>query len=423
MDRLDKIGKTILLAALFSAWLLPAGWDAALGSEENGGIAGDWLTHYRSARSLGLGGSFTALADEPIGMIWNPAGLTQLFSNEVYVETARLFEGTSVNSFSFAVPGRKFPSLGLSILTMSSGTFERTNEFNDVTGSFNESDMAFVLSASHDFHPFISAGANVKVVRQSLDEYNDTGLGLDLGMLFKVAPRLSLGASLLNIGGPSLSLRDTDESYPVEFRGGFALQVLSGRALVTAEIVHLSGVETSFHGGTEYWVNQNMALRLGLDAMSPSGGLRCRLPREIKLDYGMENHELGITHRFSLGYAFGGFFARSSADPSVFSPFGGRSATKFHLSSKTRKEVRDWSLALTDKYEHEVRRFGGKGTPPAHVMWDGKADTGVSLPDGIYVYRLTVTDSDGRVVTGETGTVEIDTSISQVKVPVVVDKR
>ncbi|MBU8920220.1 MAG: PorV/PorQ family protein [Bacteroidales bacterium] len=423
MFRFNSKKMIMVLSTAVVLSLLPAACDEAWGSEENAGMTGDWLTHFRSARSMGLGGAFTAIADEPIGMVWNPAGLTQLYRNEVYLETARLFEGTSITSFSFAVPGTRFPTLGLSILSLSSGTFEKTNEFNEVTGSFNESNMAFILSASHDLYQFLSVGGNLKVLRQSMDEFNDTGIGIDLGIMARVMPGLSLGASLLNIGGPSLSLRDTDESYPVEFRGGFALQILSGRAAVTGEIVRISGIETSFHAGTEYWVNQSLGLRLGLNALSPAGGFCFRLPRDVRLDYGMENHELGVTHRFSVNYAFGGFFAKSKAEPSVFSPLGSRSVTKFHLSSRTRKDVSRWELSVIDKFDKKVRMFGGRGTPPAHIMWDGKAGTGTPVPDGIYTYRLTIIDAGGMTISGRPGTVEIDTSIPQVKVPVVVGRR
>ncbi|MBN2070914.1 MAG: PorV/PorQ family protein [Candidatus Krumholzibacteriota bacterium] len=411
-----------VLAAL-AVLLDPAGLKAGWADDQNGGMTGDWLASYRTARSLGFGGAFTAIADEPIGMVWNPAGMTRLQMNEVFLETAVLFEGTSINSFSFVIPGRKFPTLGLSVLTLSSGSFERTNEFNESIGTFGESDIAFILSASHDLFSFLSVGSNIKIIRQSIEDYRDTGFGLDLGLLCRVSPKVTAGASLLNIGGPSITLRDTDESYPVGFRGGLAVQTYSGRALVTAEIVRLGAEETRFQTGVEYWLTEKMAMRFGLNAFSPAGGFSFRMPHDLKVDYGMENHELGVTHRFSIGYRFGGFYARSKAVPEVFSPLGSRSVTKFDLSSRTRNEVAGWVLTISDRNEAIVRTFGGKGSIPSHLMWDGKSNTGDPLPDGAYRYLLKVTDTDGTEVTGRTGIVEIDTSIPDLNVPVVVGKK
>ena len=53
-----------------------------------------------------------------------------------------------------------------------------------------------------------------------------------------VTPRLRVGMSLMNLGGPSLTLRETSESYPFEVRGGLALRLLGGRGLLVAELDH-----------------------------------------------------------------------------------------------------------------------------------------------------------------------------------------
>ena len=63
----------------------------------NGGAPGDWLARYASTRSVGLGGAFVATPDEPLGALWNPAGLSLLYQNEGNVETARLFASRGAN--------------------------------------------------------------------------------------------------------------------------------------------------------------------------------------------------------------------------------------------------------------------------------------------------------------------------------------
>ena len=49
--------------------------------------------------------------------------------------TVRLFDDTSISSLSFALPTSDALSLGLSMLTLNSGEFERTNELNEVLGA------------------------------------------------------------------------------------------------------------------------------------------------------------------------------------------------------------------------------------------------------------------------------------------------
>jgi hypothetical protein len=362
-----------------------------------------------------------ASASEPLGMLWNPAGIVRMNQNEVHFETARLFEDTSVNAFALAVPARRLPSFGLSVVSLRSGEFEKTNDLNEPQGTFREGDMAFVLSASKDVHRRVSVGTNVKVVRQSLDEFDAAGFGADLGVLVDVTSGLRVGASVLNLGGPNLMLRATDESYPVELRGGFALRFLSGRGLISAEVDHRDGPGASLHSGSEFWVYPSMALRLGYYDDQPAGGFSYRVAPDMRLDYAVSDHDLGVTHRIGFSYSFGGFHATSRANPEVFSPLGARAVTKFELTAHTKADAEKWALEIYDKSNQVVRRFSGSAQPPAHVMWDGKDEMGLPLPDGVYRYLLVVTDTEGETVVAHERNVEISTEGPQGFVPVTVD--
>ena len=92
--------------------------------------------------------------------------------------------------------------------------------------------------------------------------------------------------------------------------------------------------------------------------------------------------------------------------------------TRIELKARTKAETLNWTLAIRDKSNQVVRRFGGKGDPPAHVMWDGKDETGLPLPDGRYRYELLVMDAEGREVVGRERVVEISTGGPQGSVPV-----
>src|SRR5437867_4762740 len=96
----------------------------ALAQEQNAGAPGEWMSRYTSARTLGLGGAYVATADDPLGVLWNPAGLSAMDQNELRFENAQLFEQTSINGFGFAVPGNWLPSFGLTVLSLGSGEFE-----------------------------------------------------------------------------------------------------------------------------------------------------------------------------------------------------------------------------------------------------------------------------------------------------------
>ena len=391
----------------------------AVAEEADGGAPGSWLSDYVTARTLGLGGAFVAVADEATAVAWNPAGLALLVPNELRFETAQLFEDTSINAFNFAVPGNRLPSFGLSVISLSSGDFQRTNELNDDLGTFKQTETAYVFSMAKNINTRLALGTNVKLVRQSVEEFSGSGFGLDLGAIYSVTPTVKVGASVMNVGGPNLTLRDTKEQFPVEFRAGFSAIMLNGRGLLTAEVDQAAGPGMRFRGGSEYWVQPMIGLRVGMNETEPSGGLSYRFMEKYQFDYGVMDHAMGLTHRLGLTYRFGGFYASANAEPQIFSPTGEKAVTKIDLNARTKADTESWTLILVNKSDETVRTFGGKGAPPAHLLWDGKDETGLPLPDGDYRYTLTVRDLEGRVIDSRTRIVQISTGGPQGAVPVI----
>ncbi len=56
----------------------------------------------------------------------------------------------------------------------------------------------------------------------------------------------------------------------------------------------------------------------------------------------------------------------------------------------------DWKAEIRDASGRAVRTFEWKNAAPGNVIWDGKGDDGVLLPDGIYSYFIKSKDSAGN---------------------------
>ncbi|TMQ70915.1 MAG: hypothetical protein E6K80_07055 [Candidatus Eisenbacteria bacterium] len=290
---------------------------------------------------------------------------------------------------------------------------------NDDLGSFKNGETAYLFTASRAFSRRFALGTNLKLVQQSVEDFSAQGFGVDLGSTYQVTPMVRVGLSIANLAGPKLKLRDVEETYPVQFRGGAAAQVLNGRGLITAQIDQSDGLGARFHGGIEYWLQPGLGLRVGYDDAYGTGGFTYRFAPQYEIDYGIADQPLGLTHRVGLSYRFGGFFASSKAEPAVFSPTGEHAVTKIALNAHTKADPDEWTLEIVNKAEEVVRRFSGKGQPPSHVQWDGKDETGLPLADGIYHYRLTVKDREGRSLLASSRTIEISTTGPEGTVPVI----
>jgi hypothetical protein len=420
MRRLDMIRTSDSIRRAIAALALTLASAAPVAAQtQEGGVPGDWLARYTSARTLGMGGAFVAVADDALGAMWNPAGLAFMDQNALAFENARLFEETSINTLSFAVPGSRWPGFAATAVSLNSGEFERTNELNDPLGTFSQGEMAFLFTLSKNINPKLAVGTNVKIVRQEVEAFSGGGVGFDVGAMFQATPSLRIGVSALNVSGPSVRLRDVDETYPMEFRGGLAAHVLGGKGIVAAEVdMPGEGQSARLRGGAEYAIVPGFLLRAGYDTDAATGGLSYRFAPQYQVDYALADHTLGMTHRVGVSYRFGGFFASSKADPEIFSPTGERAVTKIQLNARTKAEAGQWRLDIVSKSDEVIRRFGGPGMPPPHVLWDGKDETGLPVADGIYRYHLEVTDVAGRIVASATRTVEISTGGPQGTVPV-----
>jgi len=407
MTTTKRIDFRMALAATLALTVLLAA-STVVAAEADNGVPGDWLSRYASPRSVGLGGAVTAIGDEAQGALWNPAGISFLRRNGLQVTSARLFDDTSVNGLAFARPSSSMPSLGFNILNLKSGEFERTNDLNEVLGTFDEGDLVMALTVAQALSRDWAVGANIKLARQTVEDFSGNGFGFDLGVMGHVTDGLTVGASALNLGGPTIKLRDKDESYATELRGGVALKLLEGRSLTSVEVSHRDGPGAEPRVGTEFWIT-SLALRVGYYIDNVAAGFGYRFKNGLQFDYGFSDHELGMIHRFGLNYRFGGYFADSKADPEIFSPTGQHPVTKFLLGAQTKSDAKDWKLVIRDKSGAVVRQYAGQGAPPAHVIWDGKGETGMPLPDGKYRYHLIVTDLENRVMEGVERTVEIST--------------
>src|SRR5436190_15269396 len=135
--------------------------------QEVAGTAGEWLTRYTSARTLGIGSAYVAIADDPLGILWNPAGLSTMDENELRFENARMFGESTLNSFGFAVPGSRWPSFGVAVVSMRGAEYQRTNDMNDDLGTFRPGETAYFVTASKAFSTRFAIGGNVKFVQQS----------------------------------------------------------------------------------------------------------------------------------------------------------------------------------------------------------------------------------------------------------------
>lgn len=301
------------LIGLAALSLFTRGWCFEVGyrqSPEDAGRPGEWLSGFAAnARAAGMAGAATAL-DGSAAFNTNPAGIVNQKTGEINLLVAPLYSSGQYQSLSVSYPDAHRETIGMGVVSMASGEAEKTDAFGDSIGNFEEQNLAILLAYGRtilDRH--LDAGVNFKIVRQAIDGYSATGYGADAGITGSFFwENVRFGAVVHNMVAPTLTLKDTEESFPRFVKWGMSVQFRPlGRPLLFSADMKLKPAQHAF--GVEYSpadvLQGPLFLRLGMNAKEYAVGLGIG-EEPVSLDYAVSLHELETLHRFGLTFRFGG---------------------------------------------------------------------------------------------------------------------
>lgn len=136
-----------------------------------------------SARVMGLGGAFIALADDEAAVFYNPAGLPQLSGTSFSSLYTRPF-----NAYSYGVLGAAEPSWGGYLLILDSDTLEERDLYGNPIGSFRYTSTGLLLGWGHQLSGSFSFGLQAKGYGLATPAQG-FGFALSPSVLFHEGPR------------------------------------------------------------------------------------------------------------------------------------------------------------------------------------------------------------------------------------------
>lgn len=301
---------------IFAAAILPA---LSRPLSASSAYAGEFLALGAGARALALGSAYVAIADDATAGYWNPAGLATLDSRRLHLTHSERFSGL-VNHDYIALAR---PGFALSLVHVGVGDIQFT-ELQDpgrplgpdnrplVSTTATSSDYALYLSAGHRFYKRLSAGASLKVIYRTVSSFSAYGIGLDLGMRYRLIPGISLAFNLRDITTTPL-FWDTDRTDRIQpsalFGVACTLPLAGGNA--TALLASRSGGNAAdesgdrpLNAGLEYWYRQ-FAVRVGFEEGRQAFGIGLRPHKRLALDLAYLQHdELEATYQLSADFRF-----------------------------------------------------------------------------------------------------------------------
>ncbi len=296
--------------------------------DKTGTTAAKFLSTNIGSKAVGMGGAFTALANDGSAMYWNPAGIGFNRLRNVYVNHSDWIADISFDYFSLSIPLNKNRFLGINVTSVTMGEMEVTRYGNEDTGeTFSASDNAFGLTYALNLTDRFSIGFNGKYIQQTIANNHANGLALDLGTLFDTPYGFRLGTSISNFG-PKMKMTgddllvavDVDESIhgnnesvtgflatdefdlPLVLRVGLSDDVNFGK------IVRMTWtLDSNSPNDNASYINAGMEVGLFDDLFKLRAGLNSLLlddrEREFSLGFGIKS-PVFIKQQFQINYSF-----------------------------------------------------------------------------------------------------------------------
>lgn len=217
------------------------------------------------ARSAGLGGAFTALADDSFGFHYNPAGLAQTKNSEI---GTMYLSGLTDEYYAFLSGITKIgkrDTLGASIFYLDGGKFEWNKTDGTVETLKAIEDILFTFAYAYQENNSLSLGTNLKVYSSKLlEEHKANAYAVDFGILLKIIDGLKTGFSVQNIGTKIKYLEQSDP-LPLTGRIGLSYQkiFLDNYFSVVTDYIYRYKENTFQNFGIEYGWGKLLIFRAG----------------------------------------------------------------------------------------------------------------------------------------------------------------
>ncbi len=314
-----------------------------------GTTAAPFLKIEFGARAAAMAGSFVALADDPSGVYYNPAGIAELDKTYLMGGHTVWFAGLMYDYAAFVLPAKRMNFCMWSTFLSSDTIAVTTVEDPEGTGlvyRYLDGLVGFTVSAF--LSDRLSIGLTGKYIQQQLYHESASTAALDIGTILRTPLKgARLGMCLVNYGGrlqlsgndllvetdpwpeyegnPDAEARLTTESFPLPlaFKMGMALDVIASHGdgflkspnhslSIAIDGIHPNDGEEKLQVGAEYGLYDMLFLRAGYkvnyDVQNITAGFGFKAGigrREIKIDYAYV--DMGIldgTHRLCMGIGF-----------------------------------------------------------------------------------------------------------------------
>lgn len=223
-----------------------------------GGYSEAYLINNAGSRPIALAGAYTAVANEPMGIFYNPAGLGFLSPVPLITTSHSIMSFSRTHStiaWAQSFEGFDYLGIGVGINNYTYGPFLGRNIAGHPIGEKTDWHYSINFATAYRID-YASIGAAIKYLSSSLqgDGSMANGYGVDIGAKFNILNLLSFGVSVQNISGIMFwnTKNKTNELLPYTIRTGLAMEFGLNEETYTTRSTVTGELETYYVPATRY---------------------------------------------------------------------------------------------------------------------------------------------------------------------------
>ncbi len=276
-----------------------------------------------SARASAMANAFTGLSNDVNAVFFNPAGLTQIETDEASLTYMDYFVGVNCGS---AVYAHKIKDATVAFFVKGlNATEDRTLEdelgnFIGYDGTFGVSMIELGTSFGKQILHNLDVGISAKYLLENLDDKSASAIAFDFAVLHQTTNKhLKLGIVLRSFGKQISYHNEYEEGLPRTISVGFSFHPYK-KFYTTIDIN--KPLEDDIFGniGTEFQIHPILAMRMGYQTNAKDwqtdgnfdvfAGISCGLGFDLhhynmKIDYAISSYgNLGFVNQISVKYLF-----------------------------------------------------------------------------------------------------------------------
>ena len=255
------------------------------------------------ARYSALAGAAVAIPGDVHSVYYNPAGLAILGKRVASATYLKHVLDFHAGFMGYAQQVKGIGVIGGGINYIDYGTFDETDDQGKKSGrTFGANNFVVTASLSNVLFSHLLAGASVKYIRSSIDQYSAEAYAFDLGLIYRVpfTSDLDIGLAVLNIGQSVSAFIDTKEDLPLKLIGGFSKRLAHLPLLFNASIYKHIDDDFQFNIGGEFTLIEGLFLRFGYNSTGRDQKVKGDLDSIAGFSLGFGFH----WNYYNLDYAF-----------------------------------------------------------------------------------------------------------------------